>query len=62
MEPLHDEALSENSNELQQCTTSERSSTMISPAAADNSMITMAATSVESSVSADKVSCLYLFL
>lgn len=56
MEPLHDEALSENSNELQQCTTSERSSTVISPAAADNSMITMAATSVESSVSADKVS------
>uniref|UniRef100_A0A0E0JY53 BAG domain-containing protein n=1 Tax=Oryza punctata TaxID=4537 RepID=A0A0E0JY53_ORYPU len=56
MEPLHDEALSERSNELQQYTTSERSSTVISPAAADNNMITMATTSVESGVSADKVS------
>ncbi|KAF0932926.1 hypothetical protein E2562_013125 [Oryza meyeriana var. granulata] len=54
MEPLHDEALSENSNELQQCTNSERSNTAISAAAADNSTITMATTSVESDVSDDK--------
>ncbi|XP_006647132.1 BAG family molecular chaperone regulator 6 isoform X2 [Oryza brachyantha] len=52
MEPLHDEALSESSNELEQCTT--RSNTVISPMATDNSTIHVVATSVESGMAADK--------
>uniref|UniRef100_A0A0D9VEG6 BAG domain-containing protein n=1 Tax=Leersia perrieri TaxID=77586 RepID=A0A0D9VEG6_9ORYZ len=54
VEPLHDVALSEDSNELQQCTISEKSNTATSPAATDNSAITMATTSIGSGVIADE--------
>ncbi|KAL5212925.1 hypothetical protein ABZP36_023772 [Zizania latifolia] len=52
VEPLHDTTLSEDSNEMQQCTSSERSNTMISPATTENSTIIVVTTSVQSGVAA----------